>query len=543
MTSAPARIDVTDPNPEVDLVLQRGACRLSYYEYFKMAWVKVEKDPFVDGWHIGAICEHLQAVSAGQIQNLLMNVPPGTSKSVSSCVLWPTWEWGPLESPETRWLHVSYDQNLSTRDAVKARALIADPWYRTRWPHVQVSQKQDEKTNFKLTEGGYRISTSIGGHGVGEHPHRLVVDDPHNTKQAESDQQRQNVINWWDLAMGARGAAVGINMRRVVVMQRLHQYDLSGYILATERDDFVHLMLPMEYEPKRKSITRMPGINWYDPRSVEGELLDEARFPRPVVEKLKKKLASYGAAGQLQQRPDPHGGGEIKRDWWKWYDATLVGKLNLELELQSWDTALTDTTGAAKTAALEAGRQGAKIYLQGGLNDQMSFAGILLAVQNWKLLFPRALKKLIENSASGPGIFSMLRHRVVGLQLRKIPKADKIARLRAVSPLVEAGNVLLPGIKINDDTWEPAFPWVAELIEQCALGLASQDKDLMDAFSQLLAELEPAVWTAQVEEDEKRALEALPEKSARELFNEKLHAMQQAVYDRATQRKRSPYRR
>ena len=166
-----------------------------------------------------AMCAHLQGVSDGGIEQLLMNVPPGASKSLLTSVLWPSWEW--TRDPSLRLFFASYDAALSLRDSVKCRALINSRWYQDRWGHkFQITGDEDAKTKFSNDKGGYRMATSVTGHGTGEHPHRVVVDDPQDRKRADSETERENVKNWWKLTMSTRG--VTLRARRVVVMQRLH---------------------------------------------------------------------------------------------------------------------------------------------------------------------------------------------------------------------------------------------------------------------------------------------------------------------------------
>jgi hypothetical protein len=160
---------------------------------------------------------------------------------------------------------------------------------------------QNQKTYYETNRGGYRLATSVGGHGSGEHPDRIVCDDPHNVQQAESPLERQAVLDWWDLTMSTRG--VSRNARRVIIMQRLHEEDLSGHVLG---QDCVHLCLPMRYELGRMSVT---PLNWTDPRTNEGDLLCPEQFSEAAVVRMEKSLGLYGSAGQLQQRPTPRQGG------------------------------------------------------------------------------------------------------------------------------------------------------------------------------------------------------------------------------------------
>ena len=186
---------------------------------------------------------------------MLINVPPRHMKSLLVSVLWPAWEW--IQHPERRWLFSSYAASLSIRDSMKCRTLIESPWYQSFWgDRFALSSDQNTKTRFDNNRSGYRIATSVGGAATGEGGDRIVCDDPHNVQEAESDSIRKTTTDWFDVVMSTR-----VNDPRtaakVVVMQRCHQRDLSGHLLAQGGWD--HLCLPAEYEgPTRSHFDRLP---------------------------------------------------------------------------------------------------------------------------------------------------------------------------------------------------------------------------------------------------------------------------------------------
>ena len=285
----------------------------SLKRFIRLAWPILEPaTEFVDNWHIGAITEHLEAVSAGQIRNLLINVPPRHMKSLTVGVCWPMWEW--LTNPQRRWLFASYAANLSIRDSLKCRRIIESPWFQSRYgDRFSITSDQNQKTRFDNDRTGYRIATSVGGWGTGEGGDRVVVDDPHNAIERESDPIREAVLTWWDETMSTRlndpkkGA-------KVIVMQRLHEKDLSGHVLA--QGGYEHLCLPAEFEPSRRCVT---SIGWEDPRNKENELLWHERVGPAEIADFKIRLGPIGYAGQFQQRPTPAGGARFHKDWFSYY--------------------------------------------------------------------------------------------------------------------------------------------------------------------------------------------------------------------------------
>lgn len=312
-------------------------------EFVRGAWHIVEADqPFVSNWHVDGLCSHIEAWVLSRIPNLLGNIPPGCMKSLLFNVFAPAWSW--TFKPSLRWFHASYAQPLSTRDSLKCRKIIQSDWYQEHWgDRVELVRDQNQKTRFENTEGGWRYATSVGGGGTGEHPDLIVVDDPHNVKQSLSDVQRQEAIEWWSGTMTLRGRARG--SRRAIIMQRLHERDLSGYVLESGQD-FVHICLPMEFEPDRMQTT---PLGWNDPRTKPGELLWPSLFSAETVKDVKTQLGSYKTAGQLQQRPAPAEGGCFQREHFKIVNALPT---SCQRAVRYWDKAGTQDGGDYSAGAL-----------------------------------------------------------------------------------------------------------------------------------------------------------------------------------------------
>lgn len=344
----------------------------SLLDFIGAAWPLIEPMAFARNWHIEAICDHLEACANWEIDRLLINMPPRHMKSLGVNVFFPAWIWaqdpnpdgdprypfgirrGSWRGPGVKFMHLSYESTLSTRDGVKCRQIIASPWYRRLWGHrFQLRDDQNQKTRFDNLRGGHRLSTSEGGVITGEGADIIVYDDPHNVRDiaGASSLVRETTLRFWDEALPSRlnNQAHGVF---VVIMQRVHEHDLSGHILANEQG-WTHLCLPAIYEPKhpypiRTTVRRRAtGDVWADPRQ-EGEPLWPAKFPREALERIAKdqSMTSHVAAGQLQQRPTAAEGGLFKRDWFAHtleiddhYGFAAARRLEL---VRAWDLAWTE---------------------------------------------------------------------------------------------------------------------------------------------------------------------------------------------------------
>jgi hypothetical protein len=278
--------------------------RRSLREFTKAAWPTIEPGvDFQNNWHIDAISDHLEAVVNGDIKRLIINVPPRHMKSISVAVAMPAWTW--VSQPHKKFLYASYAASLSIRDSTKCRRLIDSPWYKAHFgDKFRLTDDQNQKQRFENDKTGYRIATSVNGALTGDGGDLIVIDDPHNSVEADSAKVREGVLEWWDQAMQTR-----LNDPRtgafVIIMQRLHEQDLTGHVLSNQLgNEWSHLCLPARYEIGHPTPSRSP-LGFIDPRSAEGELLWPERIDDKTLSNLERSLGTYAAAGQLQQRPSP----------------------------------------------------------------------------------------------------------------------------------------------------------------------------------------------------------------------------------------------
>jgi len=457
---------------------QRETYAKSLRSYVAGAWHIVEPaSPFVPNWHIDAICEHLEAVSRGEIRRLLINIPPRCMKSLLVSVFWMTWSW--TWDAAKRWLYASYAQPLSTRDSVKCRRIIESAWYRDRWgDNFTLTGDQNQKTRFENDRTGYRIATSVDGTGTGEGGDVLVADDPHNVTEALSPVQRETALVWWDETMALRlnNPKTGA---KVIVMQRLHEGDLSGHTL--QKGGYEHLMIPMEYEAARHCVT---SLGWEDPRREENELLWPARFPREVVETAKVDLGTYAAAGQLQQLPAPRGGGYFEEDWFRWYDEPPKRE-TLQIYGAS-DYAVTEDGGDWTVHAVAGIDPTDNLFLldlwRGQTASDVWIEMLLNMMQRWSPIEWAEEAGQIKKSV-GPFIHKRMQESRVYCYRRSYPSAkDKATRAQAIRGRMAQGKVYLPR----------KAPWIEDLKSELLVfpaGMNDDQVDVLSLFGRMLARM------------------------------------------------------
>lgn len=403
-------------------------------------------------WPLDAICQHLEAVTSGEINRLLINVPPGCMKSLLVSVIWPAWEWTHPELRHYRYIGTSHSMGVATRDNLKCRRLIQSKWYQDRWPIVLTSD-QNAKTKFENADTGFREAMAFTGM-TGSRGDRVIIDDPLSVDEALSEVEIMNVATTFKEALPTR-----VNNDRsaiVVIMQRLAEGDPSGIILE-KKLPYVHLMLPMRFEKDRRCVTR---IGFRDPRTKDGELLFPARFSASNVLELETILGEFAAAGQLQQRPTPRGGGLFKRQFINLWPA---GKdlPDFEFVLQSYDTAFTEKTANDPTACTVYGvftrSDGLKCaMLLDAWDENLNYPALRKrAMKDWKAryggipgdqLHPsrRTDVVLVEEKGSGISLLQDLRAARVPVHSYNPGRADKHARAQLALPMYELDLFYIP---------------------------------------------------------------------------------------------------
>lgn len=491
---------------ETQIEIDRALCRRSLAEFARRAWHVLEPptQPVIWEWPHDAICEHLEAVSRGEITRLLMNVPPGSMKSLLTNVFWPAWEWGPCNMPFLRIIGVSHKLDLATRDAVKMNRLIKSDWYQARWgDRFQIVK--DTEIKFETNHFGFRAAMPVTSV-TGERGDRLNFDDPHSVDSAESDAERKSVVRTFQESLSSRlnnpdRSAI------VVIMQRLHQEDVSGAILADTKSEYVHLCLPMEFEPTRRCTTR---IGFCDPRTEDGELLMPRRFTAKAVTDLKRELHSaFAVAGQLQQRPEPRGGGILKRTSWMTWDADAAEALGVkagrfpkfDFIVASADTAFTekqenDPSALTIWGVFRDARAMPQCMLIYSWSEHKEFNDLVTKFEELCIKY-RVDELWIEAKASGISVAQEIRRRMAGRDFRwstillNPGNLDKVARAYAVQGMLDDGMI-----------WAPATRWADVAINQCAVFPKGSHDDIVDTVTQALNRLRMLNFLRHAKEEE-----------------------------------------
>lgn len=496
---------------EADLVRELVALN-GLHEFIREFWPIVQPGtPFVDGWHIGAICEFLEAFARRQIVDGVISIPPGHGKTKNCSVLFPCWVW--TWQPHHRFLLGSYNDQFLVRDGRQALDVLNSELYRKAWPHVQLKEAMPAAKYFENTAGGLRFAMTPGGSSTGEHGHTRMCDDPMKATERRSPKAKEKILDWWNGAMSSRRAS-GIPFGSLIIMQRLALDDLAGAML--ERG-YEHLMLPAEYVPNAWWDYGC-SLGKLDQRTKAGELLWPELKPKEEVDKLKKELGSPAdAEAQYQQNPVPDTGGIVERAWirrWTTDESDTGARLpprHMMRVITSWDLAFdgeeeshSRVCGAVWGACRVAGVP--RYFLLDAFAEHMNypdtkerFRKLLGGHPNGDKTRPRypgnplwlgAGAHLIEKKANGSAMIAEMRKEFQGIEVVN-PKDTKGDRLIVHSDKFRSGQVWFPP--------ELVCPQIEELISELVFFPNGAYDDFVDTTTQALDKLSganAAFWEA-----------------------------------------------
>lgn len=478
--------------------------------------------PFVEGWAVEALCRHLEAITRKEIgPRILANVPPGFMKSMLVNVFWPAWEWGPMDMAHLRYVSFSYAAHLTERDNRRFLMLLQSQEFKELYTHVQLVKAGEVLVS--NTKHGWKLATSVGGVGTGERGDRILLDDPHNVAEAESDKVRTSTVSWFREAMSNRLNDLETGVI-VIIMQRVHEDDVSGNILDSELP-YLHLCVPMEYEEDRHCSTPI----WEDPRTVDGELAWPERFPAKTLAEFKANPFLW--SGQYQQSPAPRGGGMFRRDYWVAWDSKYYPKFSLVVaSLDSsftkresndpngftvWGLYHNEKTGKPQVMLVTAWRKHLEMHgprverevwettPQYEARTQATWGLVEWVAYSCRKF--KVEKLLVENKASGLSVAQELvrlySNEGWGVEL-VTPIGDKEARGHAVVHLFAEGLVVAP-TTVDDQGMKMWRPWAELVINEMAVFPRGKRKDLTDSATQALQWLRRNNLMKTIEEDKR----------------------------------------
>ena len=495
------------------------ACAGGLRAFVRYFWTILEPETkLVEGWLWEALCDHLEAVTFGKLTRLLINVPPGSMKSLMVNVFWPAWEWGPMAMSHLRYVNFSYSSGLTERDNTRFRKLVQSERYKELWGDKFKLEKEGE---IKITNDktGWKLASSVGGIGTGERGDRVCIDDPHDVNKAESDTVRASTLRWFREVISDRLNDLQASSI-IVIMQRVHQLDISGFVLESgwasynHLTPYCHLMVPMEFEAGREPFNT---LGWIDPRTEDGDLAWPERFSPEAVTNIEREKGSWAYNGQYQQRPAPRGGGIIKREHWRPYTAEECGKFGvpwpkfplMSYTVLSLDTAQTEKKVNDPSAGVVLGVcsdiwENRRLVLMWAWAERLELYELVKKIEETCKKF-RVNRVLIEDKASGHPVAQELRRRArhvsdslshnpktqdradFGVQLMT-PEGDKVARMYAVQNMFECGLIYAPAEATGNG--DHLFKdWADKVITECAEMPKGAHDDLADAMSQGLIHL------------------------------------------------------
>jgi len=451
--------------------LEKKLCEMSFYEFFKAAWIVVEPAvPLSTNWHHKYICDTLQEECERIIRqepktkDIIINVPFRSTKSLIVTVMFPVWAW--IKSPKLRFITSSYSATLSIELATKSRDIIFSDWFKKRWEDVfHIKKDQNLKERYENNHIGMRRATSVGGTVTGQGGDFLIVDDPLSPQMANSATERDNANEWYRTTFYSRLNQADIGVR-IIIMQRVHEDDLSGFLLDREtRLNYKHICIPAtntdgNIKPKslEKFYNKDTGLFWED------------RFSQKVLDDYKNALGTYGYAGQLQQTPTPLDSGMIHRDWFR------IDRFRKDEAIVNFiiDPAYTANQKNDPSALLAYTYTENKWQIVDCVNVRKEFPELVKFIPEWvqKNGYTNKSRIYVEPKASGKSIVQTL-VRETGLNVKedKPPTKDKVARVSDISASLESGRVSLLNGK-----------WNGEFLDQLTKFPAAKHDDMVDCL-------------------------------------------------------------
>lgn len=416
-------------------------CRKSFFYFIKQFWGTIIKESPVYNWHIEYLCSELETVAMQLINrqpklyDLIINIPPGTTKSTITTIMLPAWIW--TNDATIRIITNSYSNDLAIEHAVKSRDIIFSDKYKRLFPEVEIRRDKSAKGSFENTQTGARYATSTGGTITGIHAHIIINDDPLNPSQSASDAER-NTANEHTKTLSSRKVDKE-NTPIITIMQRLHEMDVTGYLLSKKGENIKHICLPAEV---------CEAVKPYDlkTRYMNG-LLDPVRLNRAILSEAKVDLGSRMYAGQYDQAPVIPGGNIIKQAWFQYVTKDDYSRMNVKSPVIFFvDTAYTENENNDPTGIIATQYHDNKLFITHGKKVYMEFPDLVKFLPQYCIEngYSNSSTIRIEPKANGLSVIQQLKE-ITNLNIipTDTPKDSKETRLNSISPKIESERVFL----------------------------------------------------------------------------------------------------
>ncbi|HEY5586723.1 MAG TPA: phage terminase large subunit [Ruminiclostridium sp.] len=457
------------------LTAQSMALQQRIAEYSKKILVKnnyaeyclyVHRGRWFLGDHLKLVCDNIQSMIAHETKQniLIISMPPQHGKSQCVTETLPSWYLGKF--PSKRVIEVSYGDDLAQRFGRRNKEKVLE--FGKQIFDIELSKQSD--TDFEIKgHKGSMISKGIMAGLTGNPGDLIIIDDPiKNRQEAESQTYRDRIWEEFLNSINTRLSADGII---ILIMTRWHEDDLAGRLLDA-KNGFKHkcleINIPLEAEKD----------------DILGRNIGDALFPQIGKDNvwLKDFKSSYASTegsrswnALMQGRPTAEQGNMIKRSWFKYY--TLKPE-RFDQEIQSWDCTFKDSDGSDFVVGTVWGRVGADKYLLDIVRERMDLPTTIRSIEQISAKYPNSWLKLVEDKANGSAVIQMLQHKIPGM-VGINPMGSKIARVQAILPHIEAGNVYLP----SDANW------VNDFVDECSSFPNGKHDDQVDSMSQALVRL------------------------------------------------------
>lgn len=452
-------------NQSFYLKLQKSILKSSFHEFFKWSFtVLLPNDKLEDNFHIKYICDLLQEEQfrierkEEKDKDIIVNIPPRSTKTLIVSVAFPVWVW--IRDPRARFITVSFDDTLSLKNAQDSRDLINSNEFQVLFNDIFKLRNDANAKGFYFNNlGGYRLSKTVGSNITGHSGLYLIVDDPQNPKTSDSEVERLNVINYWDQALYNRCTPIDLGLR-VILMQRLHTKDLTGYLLEKSPGDYTHINLPAEESNKIKP-------EYLKEKYVDG-LLDPIRLSRKVLGKFKTTLGSRGYSSQYKQLPVDGEGNIFKRSWFEVISADQIERdLLNEPIMFTIDTAYTEKKENDPSGILTFFIKNNCLYILDFKSKRLELPALIKWIIDYTQMAGYSNNSIIgvEPKASGKSVVQVIKaDTMLNIIETKPPDADKVARAYSITPTCEARRVKLVSGNYVEDFLDKitGFPKVTE---------------------------------------------------------------------------------